>query len=146
VCRPTVRRGHGKIGLWRRGKVWRAACRPLGWGYGIQAVREEAQDPDDLLRARDQIGERLAAGGLSLDSYWTYNVPEVFPSPEELYRWRAWGYTPDEVPSFEEVRPILVRIFDEHGGPDGVAVCHSRFLWKASLTQSASQVRQISHS
>jgi hypothetical protein len=39
-----------------------------------------------------------------------------------------------------------VRIFDEHSGPDGIAVCHSRFLWKASSTQSASQVRQISHS
>ena len=107
---------------------------PLGWS-----------DPDDPLWARDRIGERLAAGGLSLDSYWTYNVPEVFPSPEELYRWRAWGYTPDEVPSFEEVRPILARIFEEHGGLDGVAVCHSRFLWKASSTRSASQVRQISH-
>jgi hypothetical protein len=43
----------------------------------------------------------------------------------------VWGYTLDEVPSFDAVRSILVRIFDEHGGPDGVAVCHSRFLWKA---------------
>jgi hypothetical protein len=89
---------------------------------------------------------REAPGVSRGECHWTYNVPEVFPSPEELYRWRAWGYTPEEVPAFEEVRPILARIFAEHGGPDGVAVCHSRFLWKASSTQSASQVRQISHS
>src|SRR2546423_1778634 len=41
------------------------------------------------------------------------------------------GDTPDEVPSFDEARLILARIFDEHGGPDGVTVCHNRFLWKA---------------
>ena len=43
------------------------------------------------------------------------------------------GYTPDEVPSFDEVRSILERIFAEHGGPDGVAICYSRFLWKAMV-------------
>jgi SAM-dependent methyltransferase len=88
-------------------------------------------DEDDPLWARDRIGERMAPSGLSIHSYWTFVVPEVFPSPEELYRWRAWGYTPDEVPSFEEVLPILERIFDEHGGSDGVAIRHSRFLWKS---------------
>ena len=49
----------------------------------------------------------------------------------ELYRWRAWGYAPDEVPSFEAVRPVLDRIFDEFSGHGGVAIAHSRFLWKA---------------
>lgn len=93
---------------------------PLGWA-----------EPDDPLWARDRIAERMAPSGLSFDSYWAFVVPEVFATPEELYRWRAWGYTPDEVPPFEQVQPILERIFAEFGERDGVAVRHSRFLWKA---------------
>lgn len=97
---------------------------PLGW-----------TGTDDPLWARDRIGTRLAQSGLSMDSYWTFNVPETFASPEELYRWRAWGRTPDEVPSFEEVRPTVARIFARYGNPEGVAVRHSRFLWKAIVVR-----------
>ena len=89
------------------------------------------EGPTDPLWARDLLAARLATSGLALDSYWTCDVPEVFPSPEDVYRWRTWGTTPDEVPSFEETRPVLERIFAEHGGAQGVTVRHSRFLWKA---------------
>ncbi|MGI8550333.1 MAG: class I SAM-dependent methyltransferase [Dehalococcoidia bacterium] len=93
---------------------------PLGWSA-----------PDDPLWARDRIADRLAIGGLSLDSYWTFVVPEVFDSPEELYRWRAWGYLAGECPSFDDVRPLFEQIFAAHRRTGGLAVLHSRFLWKA---------------
>jgi hypothetical protein len=60
-------------------------------------------------------------------------VPEVFPNPEQLYAWLAWGCTPDEVPTFAEVRPILERIFAEHGEPEGVAIRYRRYWWKANV-------------
>jgi SAM-dependent methyltransferase len=89
---------------------------------------QEAPDPH---WARPAIEGRLAAAGLALHSWWSFDVPEVFPDPEQLYAWRAWGSTPDEVPPLAEVRPALERVFAEHGGPAGVAIRHRRYLWKA---------------
>jgi SAM-dependent methyltransferase len=95
---------------------------PLGWS-----------DPDDPVWARDRLNARLAPSGLAIESYWTYVVPEVFSGLEELYRWRAWGFRPEEVPPLEAVRPLLERIFVEFGDSNGVAVPHSRFLWTATI-------------
>jgi SAM-dependent methyltransferase len=95
---------------------------PLGWS-----------DSDDPLWARDRLSARLAPSGLAIESYWICVVPEVFTNVEELYRWRAWGWTPEEVPPLEAVRPILERIFREFSGPDGLTVRHSRFLWTATV-------------
>ncbi len=81
--------------------------------------------------ARPAIEGRLAAAGLALDSWWSYDVPERFPDPEQLYAWLAWGATPDEVPPFEGVRPVLERAFAEHGDAEGVAIRHRRYLWTA---------------
>jgi hypothetical protein len=89
------------------------------------------QPPADPHWARPTIEQRLAVGQLALHSWWSFDVPEVFPDPEQLYAWLAWGYTPDEVPSLAEVEPILGRIFAEYGGHDGVAVSRRRYLWKA---------------
>jgi len=93
---------------------------PLGW-----------DDDDDPLWARDRFATRMAPSRLALDRYWVCVVPESFLSPEELYRWRAWGYATDEVPSFEQVQPLLTSIFEQHAGGRGLEVKHSRFLWKA---------------
>jgi SAM-dependent methyltransferase len=90
-------------------------------------------NPDEPLWAREVIMERLIPSGLAIDSYWTFAVPEFFPTPEDLYRWRAWGYTAEEIASYEEVQPTLERIFSEYGDTNGVAVRHSRFLWKATI-------------
>lgn len=85
--------------------------------------------------AQSAIGPRLAIGGLALDSWWSFEVPEVFATPEDLYARLAWGFVPGEVPSFEAVRPIFARIFAEHRaqyGPwEGVAIRRRRDLWKA---------------
>ncbi|MBV7329207.1 class I SAM-dependent methyltransferase [Chloroflexi bacterium TSY] len=72
--------------------------------------------------ARTSIEERLEEAGLTLHSWWSFDVPEVFSDPEQLYVWLAWGYTPDEVPTLEEIRPTLERIFVEYGGSEGVVI------------------------
>ena len=59
----------------------------------------------------NSVKYNLALGGLELHSAWTYNVPEFFDDPRELYKRLAWGYTTDEVPCWEDVHPILQRIF-----------------------------------
>jgi SAM-dependent methyltransferase len=94
-----------------------------------EALRwQGAPDPD---RTRTALERRLAAGQLLLHSWWTFDAPEVFPDPEQLYAWRAWGYTPDEVPPFAQVRSILERIFAECGDAEGVTIRHRCYLWKA---------------
>jgi len=83
--------------------------------------------------AYDTIAARLAPFGISIDHYWTFVVPETFERPEDLYAWRAFGYTEDEVPAFDEVRDTLELIFDRYGSAEGVSVPHSRFLWTAQV-------------
>ena len=89
---------------------------------------QEAADP---LWARPAIERRLAESGLALHSWWSFDVPETFPDPEQLYAWLAWGCTPEEVPTFEDARPALAAIFPEHGGPEGIKIRHRRYVWKA---------------
>ncbi len=81
--------------------------------------------------ARPIIERRLALSGLSIHSWWSFDVPEYFTEPEQLYIRLTWGHTPDEVPSFAEVEPHLGQIFAEHSSGEGVAVRHRRHLWKA---------------
>ena len=81
--------------------------------------------------AQRAIGERLAAGGLDLDSWWSFDVPEHVPSPEQLYVMLTWGDASTEVPTFEAVRPALERIFREHADDAGLTVRHRRHIWQA---------------
>jgi hypothetical protein len=89
---------------------------------------QEAPDPH---WARPAVEGRLAATGLAVDSWWSFDVPERFPDPEQLYAWLAWGGTPDEVPPLVAIRPLLERIFAAHGGPEGLAIRRRRYLWTA---------------
>lgn len=100
---------------------WFPEC--LRWG--------KAPDPH---WARAAIEERLKAGGLSLHSWWSLDVPEVFPDVEQMYIWLTWGRTPEEVPAFAEVRPILERVFAAYGEKGGVTVRRRRHLWKAVVS------------
>jgi SAM-dependent methyltransferase len=81
--------------------------------------------------ARPAIEQRLAVVGLAIHSWWSFDVPEIFPDPEQLYTWLAWGCTQEEVPSFADVFPVLEHIFVEYGSAEGVAIRHHRYLWKA---------------
>jgi hypothetical protein len=102
---------------------WHASLpEPLRW-----------QDSVDPNWARPSVERHLAAGGLTLHSWWSFDVPETFPDPEQLYVWLAWGYLPDEVPAFGEVRSILERIFAEHAGADGLEIRHRSYIWKAVI-------------
>jgi SAM-dependent methyltransferase len=87
--------------------------------------------PGDPNWPRPAIEQRLSIGHLSLHSWWSFDVPEFFPNPQELYRWRTWGCTSDEVPSLAEVVTDLERIFTRYAGPRGLEIRRRRYLWKA---------------
>ena len=80
-----------------------------------------------------EIGRRLAEVGLTFHSTWAFHGPEYFEKMEEFYKKLTWGYTADEVPSFDELRPTLEKIFSRYGRQDGLAVPHGRFLWMAEV-------------
>jgi SAM-dependent methyltransferase len=104
---------------------WTAALpEPLRW-----------QEADDPHWARPAIEQRLAEAELSLHSWWSLDVPELFPDAEALYAWRTWGCTPDEVPSYAEVAADLERIFARYRGPNGLDIRRRRYLWKAVVPQ-----------
>lgn len=85
----------------------------------------------DRSAIRMAVERHLTVAGLCLDSCWSFEVPEVVPDALQLYRWRTWGHTSDEVPLFEEVHAALEGIVARHAGPDGLAIPFGRFLWKA---------------
>ncbi len=89
---------------------------------------DEVEDPH---WARPTIERWLAVAGLEIHSWWSFDVPEIFRDPEELYTFLAFGYAPEEVPPLSELRPTLERIFAEHGGGRGVAKRHRRYVWKS---------------
>lgn len=106
-------------------------ARPLPpWNAWLpEALRmSAASDPH---WARPAIEERLASGGLTLHSWWSFEVPEFFATPAQLYDLLAWGWTADEVPSLAETQPVLEQIFAEYGAAAGVALRQRRYLWKA---------------
>jgi SAM-dependent methyltransferase len=89
------------------------------------------QDVLDPNWPRPSVERRLTTGKLTLHSWWSSDVPESFPDPEQLYVWLTWGNLAEEVPSFDEVRPVLERIFADYAGVDGLEIRHKRYLWKA---------------
>lgn len=80
---------------------------------------------------RQSVERRLALVGLEIHSCWTYDIPEYFDAPDQLYARLTWGEPPDDVPSYPEVQPIFERVFARFAGPDGLIMRHRRFLWKA---------------
>lgn len=91
---------------------------------------QEATDP---AWARPAIEARLAKVDLRLHSWWSFDVPEYFPDPRELYTLLAWGKQADEVVGFDQAEPILTRIFDTYADPEGLEVRYRRYLWKALI-------------
>lgn len=83
--------------------------------------------------ARTAIEPRLNQSGIQIHSWWSYDVPEFFTEPEQLYQWRTFGRTAEESPAFEEVAPHLVQIFAEHSNVEGLTIRHRRHLWKAVI-------------
>ena len=82
---------------------------------------------------QQSVERRLGLAGLALHSAWSFDVPEFFATPQDLYDKLSWGYTPDEVPTFTAVSPILTQIFTEFATGQGLTVPHGRFMWQAIL-------------
>jgi SAM-dependent methyltransferase len=80
---------------------------------------------------REVIEPRLALSGLELHSCWSFDVPEIFPDPRELYVFLSWGFLPGEVPAYAEVQADLESLFARHAGAGGLVLRRERFLWKA---------------
>lgn len=80
---------------------------------------------------RQSVERALAAGGLQLESCWSFDVPEWFDEPLELYRKLAFGLPPEEAPGYEAVEPVLARIFNEYGENGRFPQRFCRFLWQA---------------
>jgi SAM-dependent methyltransferase len=98
-----------------------------------EPLRWRVWDPD---WARPTIEQRLTAVQLSLHSWWSFDVPELFPDAEALYSWRTWGCTLDEVPSFPEVAADLERTFTRYAGPRGLEIRRRRYIWKAIVPEA----------
>ena len=82
----------------------------------------------------NSIKYHLELGGLELHSVWTYDVPEFFDEPLELYRRLSWGYLPEEVPSWSDTKSIIEQIFSNFStGYDGFVMRHTRLLWMALI-------------
>jgi len=82
----------------------------------------------------NSVKYHLGLGGLEMHSAWTYDVPEFFNDPRELYTRLSWGYLPEEVPSWDDVKSIIEQIFTEYAtGADGLVMRHTRLLWMASV-------------
>ncbi len=82
---------------------------------------------------QQSVERRLGLAGLTLHSAWSFDVPEYFATPQDLYDKLSWGYTPDEVPSFTAVAPILTQIFTDYADEKGLTVPHGRFMWQAAV-------------
>jgi len=81
--------------------------------------------------ARPAIEKRLTAAKLTIHSWWSFEVPETFADPAQLYAWLTWGCTPDEVPPFADVQPALAHIFATHASGQGLSIRRRRYMWKA---------------
>ena len=93
-----------------------------------EVFRFDTPDPGHMRRT---IEERLAQGGLSLHSAWTFDMPAYFPDAEQLYIMLTFGCVEGEMPPYDEVRPALEAIFDRHATDKGLDLRADRFLWKA---------------
>jgi len=77
------------------------------------------------------VRQRLAQNALAIHSCWSFQVQEIFPTPEDLFTFVTWGHAPADVPPLTDLLPTLNRIFQDHASPEGLEVPFGRFLWKA---------------
>jgi SAM-dependent methyltransferase len=94
---------------------------------GLRRVENPA-NPDHPNLA-EEIQAQLKAAGIAPHSAWTFDVPEVFAEPDELYRCLTFMCFEPGVLTPDEARPHLERLFARH--PDGVVLRQRRYLWMA---------------
>ncbi len=81
----------------------------------------------------DDVAGRLTDVGLTIQSYWFFDVPEYFDSPQELYKLLAWNFLDQPPCTLSEAQPIPETVFREHSADGKVIVRHRRFLWTCDI-------------
>lgn len=76
-------------------------------------------DHDPAWAYKTMVGNLIEVG-LKPHSWWDFDVPEYCPDTKELYSWITWPFMEDEIPSYQEIQPVLERIFKEFAGPQGL--------------------------
>ncbi len=79
------------------------------------------------------VENRLHQAGLTLHSGWSFDVPEIFADPAELYRMVTWGLPEAEIPTFEDIKYKFDSIYEKYAEADGIVLRHCRFLWQAKI-------------
>jgi SAM-dependent methyltransferase len=79
------------------------------------------------------IENRLHQASLTMHSGWSYDIPEVFDEPRELYTMLSWGIPADEIPTYEDLEIRIGGIYDRFADENGIELRHCRFLWKAII-------------
>jgi SAM-dependent methyltransferase len=100
------------------------------WADKLPEPLRSAAGIDYKFGMLNSVKHRLRACGFVLHSAWTYDVPEIFDDPYDLYIRLSWGYLPNEVPSWDGIRSLIEDIYSEHAGSSGLVMRHTRLLWK----------------
>jgi SAM-dependent methyltransferase len=131
VCRP----GAVMLMLVPDGGVPAGGGRPAPWNDLLPEPLRWLTPPDriDPNWAYKGIVENLTEAGLRLHSWWDFDVLFYIPTPWDLYIGLSWPFMEDEVPSYQEVEPVLKRIFKEFAGPQGLENRWQRSIWKAVI-------------
>ncbi len=79
------------------------------------------------------VENRLHQAGLTLHSGWSFDVPEIFSSPQDLYKMITWGLPLEELPAFDDIAYKFDAIFNTFAEPEGIVLRHCRFLWQALI-------------
>jgi SAM-dependent methyltransferase len=101
------------------------------WAEHIPEPLRSAAGIDYKFGMLNSVKYGLKVSGLMLHSAWTYDVPETFNDPYEIYIRLSWGYLPDEVPSWDEISQLFKKIYSDYASPAGLVMRHTRLLWKA---------------
>jgi SAM-dependent methyltransferase len=98
---------------------------------GLRQPRPESGDADSIVRL---IERRLTVAGLCIHSASTFDVPEWFHKPVDLYKFLTFGEDARSVPAWEDVEDDLERLFARYAGPKGLEDRQRRYLWKAIVS------------
>ena len=98
------------------------------WNHELPENLRMPAEPESM---PDLVYERLRQANIALHSAWTFDVPELFVEPEELYKRLAWDRRQPDIAPYDHFRDSFTRLFERHGRGGGLSLRQRRFLWKA---------------
>ena len=153
--RPRIPMGEASVDIIvsRRGPTnfildARRVVRPGGWLIQLNPAPSPRQAwddelPEDLRSEPDRdfdmaghIAGLLAQAGLALHSGWSFDVPECFTDPRQLYAYLAWNQFHGlglRAQALESALPALEKVMAKYAGPQGLDVRRRRYLWCARI-------------